>query len=162
MASLQRSFDLCLWVCENKFACSGFISFICNGRALAGVHPLVDRWISADTEVKDFMPHYLIQASYTSEAWRALVNKPEDRSEAVRPVIEKLGGRIVNSWYTFGQHDVVAIVEMPDNVSVAALSLAERTGGALRSLETTALLEFSEGVEAMKRASKAGYRPPGK
>ena len=107
------------------------------------------------------MPHYLIQASYTAEAWQALLNKPEDRSEAVRPVIEKLGGRIVHSWYAFGQHDFVAIVEMPDNVSAAALALAQRAGGALRSLGTTPLLEFSEGLEAMKRASKAGYRPPG-
>ena len=108
------------------------------------------------------MPHYLIQASYTAEAWKALLNKPENRSEAVRPVIEKLGGRIVHSWYAFGPHDIVAIVEMPDNVSAAAFSLAQSAGGALRSLETTPLLEFSEGLEAMKRASKAGYRPPGK
>jgi hypothetical protein len=51
---------------------------------------------------------------------------------------------------------------MPDNVSAAALSLAQAAGGALRSLETTPLLELAEGLEAMKRASKAGYRPPGK
>jgi uncharacterized protein with GYD domain len=108
------------------------------------------------------MPHYLIQGSYTAEAWQALLNKPEDRREALRPVIEKLGGRIVHSWYTFGQHDFVSIVEMPDNVSAAAFSFAQAAGGALRSFETTPLLEFSEGLEAMKRASKAGYRPPGK
>jgi uncharacterized protein with GYD domain len=108
------------------------------------------------------MPHYLIQGTYTAEAWQALLNKPENRSEAIRPVIEKLGGRIVQSWYAFGQHDFVAIVEMPDNVSAAAFSLAQMAGGALRSLETTPLLDFAEGLEAMKRASKAGYLPPGK
>src|SRR5262249_19234266 len=113
-------------------------------------------------EPKGFMPHYLIQASYTAEAWKALLNKPEYRAQAVRPVIEKLGGRIVRSWYAFGPHDIVAIVEMPDNVSAAALALAETAGGALRSLQTTPLLELAEGLEAMKRASKAGYRPPGK
>ena len=37
------------------------------------------------------MPHYLIQASYTAEARQALLNKPENRSEAIRPVIEKAG-----------------------------------------------------------------------
>jgi len=104
------------------------------------------------------MPHYLIQASYTAEAWRALLDKPENRTEALRPVIEKLGGRIVHSWYAFGEHDMVAVVEMPDNVSAAAFSLAQ----ALRSLQTTPLLEVAEGLEAMKRASKTGYRPPGK
>jgi uncharacterized protein with GYD domain len=108
------------------------------------------------------MPHYLIQGSYTAEAWQALLNKPEDRREALRAVLEKLGGRMLHSWYTFGQHDFVGIVELPDNVSAAAFSLAQTAGGALRSLETTPLLEFAEGLEAMKRASKAGYRPPGK
>lgn len=108
------------------------------------------------------MPHYMIQASYTAEAWQTLLNKPEDRSEVVRPVIEKMGGRVLHSWFTFGPHDFVAIIEMPDNVSAAALSLAQTAGGALRSLETTPLLEQSEGVEAMKRAGKLGYRPPGK
>jgi len=108
------------------------------------------------------MPHYLIQASYTAEAWQALLNKPENRSEAVRPVIEKLGGKIVQSWYAFGRYDIVAIVEMPDNASAAALALAQRAGGALQSLETTPLMDFAEGLEAMKRASKSGYRAPGK
>ncbi len=108
------------------------------------------------------MPHYLIQASYTSEAWESLVKKPEDRKEAIRPVVEKLGGKIVNSWFAFGEHDIVAILEMPDNLSAAALSLAQMAGGALRSVKTTPLLEVAEGLESMKRAAKAGYRPPGK
>ena len=108
------------------------------------------------------MPHYLIQAGYTPEGWKALLNKPEDRKEAIRPVVEKLGGKIVNSWYAFGEHDIVAIVEMPDNVSAAALSLAQMAGGALRSMKTTPLLELAEGLEAMKRAATSGYRPPGK
>jgi uncharacterized protein with GYD domain len=108
------------------------------------------------------MPHYLIQASYTAEAWRTLINKPENRTEVLRPFIEKLGGRTVHSWYAFGEHDIVAIMEMPDNVSAAALSLAQAAGGALKSLKTTPLLEIAEGLEAMKRASKSGYRPPGK
>jgi uncharacterized protein with GYD domain len=108
------------------------------------------------------MPHYLIQGSYTAEAWKALLDKPEDRRDALRTVVEKLGGKMLHSWYTFGRHDFVGIVEMPDNVSAAAFSLAQTAGGALRSIETTPLLEFAEGLEAMKRASKAGYRPPGK
>jgi uncharacterized protein with GYD domain len=108
------------------------------------------------------MPHYLIQAGYTPEAWKALLKQPENRQEAIRPVIEKLGGKIVNSWYAFGGDDIVAIVEMPDNVSAAALSLAEMAGGGLRSMKTTPLLELAEGLEAMKRAATSGYRPPGK
>ena len=51
---------------------------------------------------------------------------------------------------------------MPDNVAMAAFSLAAAAGGALRSIKTTPLLDTTEGLGAMKRAAQAGYRPPGK
>ncbi|NUQ56734.1 MAG: GYD domain-containing protein, partial [Dehalococcoidia bacterium] len=34
------------------------------------------------------MPHYLFQASYTPESWAAMVRDPQDRSAAIRPLIE--------------------------------------------------------------------------
>jgi hypothetical protein len=39
------------------------------------------------------MPHYLHQIAYASEGWEALIAQPQDRIEAVRTAIEKLGGR---------------------------------------------------------------------
>jgi len=48
---------------------------------------------------------------------------------------------------------------MPSNVSAAALSIAAAAGGALKSCITTPLLTFEEGLEAMKKAMKAGYQP---
>ena len=37
------------------------------------------------------MPYYLQQVAYSIEGWNALLKKPQDRIEAVRPTIEKLG-----------------------------------------------------------------------
>jgi len=108
------------------------------------------------------MAHYLMQVGYTPEAWRTLLKKPEDRTKAIRPVIEKLGGSLVGAWFAFCEHDVVVIVEFPDNVSAAAFSLAATAGGALRSIKTTPLIDLAEGIGAMKRAAESGYRPPGK
>jgi uncharacterized protein with GYD domain len=108
------------------------------------------------------MAYYLIEAAYTSEAWNALLKKPEDRTKAIRPVLERLGGRLEGAWFAFGEHDVILIVQMPDNVSAAAFSLAAAAGGALRHLKTTPLLEILEGKEAMQRAARAKYHPPGK
>ena len=108
------------------------------------------------------MAHYLMEVGYTPEAWKTLVRKPEDRTKAIRPVIEKLGGSIEGVWFAFGDYDLIIIAEFPDNVSAAAFSLAAAAGGALRTIKTTPLLAISEGVGAMKRAAQAGYRPPGK
>ncbi len=49
---------------------------------------------------------------------------------------------------------------MPGNVEAAAFSLAAAAGGAVRTIKTTPLLTVAEGVEAMKKASKSGYKAP--
>jgi uncharacterized protein with GYD domain len=106
------------------------------------------------------MPHFLTQVSYTEHAWQALVSNPQNRMEAIRPAIEKLGGRIVNSWFAFGDYDVVLITEFPNNVSAAALSIAAAAGGACKSIKTTPLMDTAEGLEALKKAAASGYQPP--
>jgi uncharacterized protein with GYD domain len=108
------------------------------------------------------MAHYLFQAAYTSEAWAAQVQNPQNRIEVIRPVIERLGGRIECAYLAFGDYDVIGIMEMPDNVSAAAFSLAGSAGGGLKAVKTTPLLTIDEGIEALKKAAGAGYRPPGR
>jgi len=101
----------------------------------------------------------LIQAAYTPEGWAALVKTPQNRVEAIRPSIEKLGGKIEGAWFTFGDYDIVVVVQMPDNVSAAGIAMAFAAGGACKSVKTTPLLTVEEGVKAMKKAGKTGYRP---
>jgi uncharacterized protein with GYD domain len=105
------------------------------------------------------MPYYLQQVAYSIEGWNALVKKPQDRIEAVRPTIEKLGGKIENAFFTFGDYDVVLIVQMPTNVDMTAIAMAFAAGGACKSVKTTPLLTINEAVEAMKKAAGSVYRP---
>ena len=48
---------------------------------------------------------------------------------------------------------------MPDNVSAVAISMAFGAGGAVKATKTTPLLSATETMEAMKKASAAGYKP---
>ncbi len=105
------------------------------------------------------MVNYLLQVAYAPEAWAAMVKKPQNRAEAVRAAIEKLGGKEKEFYLSFGDYDIVGIVEMPDNVSAAAFSMAIAAGGACRSVKTTPLITLEEGVEAMKKAATCGYKP---
>jgi uncharacterized protein with GYD domain len=107
------------------------------------------------------MAHFMLQGAYTTEAWKALVKKPQDRIDVVRPVIERLGGSVEGAWFAFGEYDVILIMQMPDNVTAAAFALAVAAGGAFKSFKTTPLMEISEGIEAMRKAAEAGYQPPG-
>ena len=99
------------------------------------------------------MPQYLIQAAYTPEAWAGLVRRPEDRLEAVRPVVEKLGGKIDGGWLSFGDWDIVAVCQLPNDVSAAAFSMATAAGGAVKAVKTTPLMTIEEGIEAMRKAN---------
>ncbi|MGH2692252.1 MAG: GYD domain-containing protein [Actinomycetota bacterium] len=107
------------------------------------------------------MPHYLLQVSYTPEAWAAMAKDPQDRVEKVRPAVEKLGGKLEQGWLCFGEYDLVAILDMPDDVTMAGAAMAFAAGGAVKSQRTTPLMSTADGVEAMRKAGGAAYRPPG-
>jgi uncharacterized protein with GYD domain len=105
------------------------------------------------------MPQYMLQVSYSREGWQALIAQPQNRVEVVKQAVEKLGGKVVSAWFAFGDHDVILITEMPDNVSAAGLAIAFAGGGALKSVHTTPLLSADEALAAMKKAGESGYRP---
>jgi uncharacterized protein with GYD domain len=107
------------------------------------------------------MPLYLGRFSYTTDAMKALLSDPQDRSAAAREVAESLGGKLLGFWYAFGEFDGVFLMEAPDNASAAALAMAVGSGGALSEVETTVLLDMDEAQDAMRKAAAATYRPPG-
>ncbi len=108
------------------------------------------------------MQYFLVQISYTSEAWSTLIKEPQNRLDSMRPVIEGLGGKIQCSYLVFGDYDVLGILEVPDDVSAAALSMAIMAGGAVKNVKTTQLMPWAEGLKAMKQAKSIVYRPPEK
>jgi len=105
------------------------------------------------------MPSYLVQTSYTSEALAALIKNPQNRTEVIRKSVENLGGKLVGSWMSFGDQDVVLIIDMPDHISAAAMVLAACGGGSVRGTKTTLLFSLEEGLEAIKKAGASGYSP---
>ncbi len=106
------------------------------------------------------MPLYLGRFSYTTDAMKALLDQPQDRSAAAREVAESLGGKLLGFWFAFGEYDGVFLMEASDNTAAAALAMAVGAGGAVQ-VETTVLLDMDEAQEAMRKAAAATYRPPG-
>lgn len=108
------------------------------------------------------MPFYLYQLSYTPEAVRALVATPSDREAAARKLIEALGGKLHHLFFAFGQHDVICLIEGPDDQMMAAGAMAVAASGTVSSSSTVKLMTPAEAMEAMQTAGKAlgSYRPP--
>jgi uncharacterized protein with GYD domain len=107
------------------------------------------------------MALYLTRFSYTPETWARLIQNPEDRRAAAAQYIEAVGGKLHGFWYAFGEHDAYSVYEAPDNVAMAATSLAISAGGALSSLQTVVLLSVEDAMAAMKKAGSIKYRRPG-
>ncbi len=105
---------------------------------------------------------YLYRFGYTPEAWAALVEKPEDRRTTLAArLFGTFGGRLEGLWYSFGQQDGYALVELPDEIAAAAASAAVMATGSFRLLETTVLLTADEMIEALGRAQDFAYVKPG-
>ena len=105
------------------------------------------------------MPKYLFQASYTQEGLRGLVKEGGTRRRAmVENIVDEIGGALEAFYYAFGDSDLYAIVELPDDVSATAASLIVGASGAA-SVKTTVLVTPETVDEAVKRS--VGYRPPG-
>ncbi len=105
------------------------------------------------------MPKYLLEASYTTEGIEGLLREGgSGRQAAVQTMAEALGGKLEAFYYTFGDADVLAIVDVPDNVTAAAISLTGNSTGAV-TLRTTPLLTPEEIDQAAQKT--VSYRPPG-
>ena len=107
------------------------------------------------------LPLYLARFSYTTDAMKALVNEPQDRSAAARELADSLGGKLLGFWYAFGEFDGVFLMEAPDNASAAAVATVVGASGAISDIETTVLLDMDEAQDAMRKAAAATDRPPG-
>jgi len=107
------------------------------------------------------MALYMTQFSYTSEAWAALAQNPEDRSAAVSALAETMGGRLISFYYSFGEYDGVAIYEAPDESAVATIMLAVNAAGHMKATKTTPLVSVEDTLEALRKVGEMTFRAPG-
>ena len=106
------------------------------------------------------MGKYLYQAVYTDEGLEGLLKEGgSKRREAVEKALKSLGGTLEAFYYSFGDTDVFAIVELPDNVSASTFSLLVTAAGGA-TVSTTVLITPEEVDQATKKT--LDYRPPGR
>lgn len=106
------------------------------------------------------MPKYLYEARYTSEGAKGLAREgASGRHAAIAKTVQSAGGKLEAVYFALGDVDVYIVVELPDTISAAAISLAVNQSGFIAT-KTIALMS----VEEMDRAAKMAveFRPPGR
>ena len=105
------------------------------------------------------MPKYLIQANYTNDGLNGLLKEGgSGRRDAVKKLFGSVGGTLESFYYAFGDTDLFVIGDVPDSVSMAALSLIVNSAGSAK-VKVTSLLTPEEIDLAAKKTTD--YRPPG-
>lgn len=105
---------------------------------------------------------YMLQFSYTADAWATLTRNPQDRSIPIKELARKLGGRFVGFYYCFGEYDGVLLYEAPDDGAAMATSLAALAPGHIKEIKTTRLFSVEETMEAMRKANSLAFSGPSK
>jgi uncharacterized protein with GYD domain len=107
------------------------------------------------------MALYMSQVAYTPAHLAALTKDPQDRTEAISAVAQKMGCRLVNFYYSMGEYDGLVIIEAPNETAMTAVLLAAIGAGHIRASKTTQLLAPRDAVEAMRQAGAAAFTAPG-
>jgi len=90
------------------------------------------------------MPTYILLGKFTDQGIRN-VKDTAKRAEAVRALAKKAKVTVKDMYWTLGKYDVVAILDAPDEATVAALGLSIGASGNVRMQTVRAFTEAEIG-----------------
>jgi uncharacterized protein with GYD domain len=91
------------------------------------------------------MPKFLLEPAYTADGTKRLVKEGgTSRRKTVEKMVKELHGKLEAFYFAFGTSDVILIVDLPDAVTAAALSLVVNQSGAVH-LKTHVLITPRDG-----------------
>ena len=106
------------------------------------------------------MSKYLVEASYTAEGVKGVLKEGgSGRRAAIEQLIIGAGGKVESFYFVFGDDDVIVVADMPDNATMAAVSLVISAAGAA-TIAVRVLLTPEEIDAATKKTIE--YRAPGR
>jgi uncharacterized protein with GYD domain len=94
------------------------------------------------------MPVYLMLTTLSEKGVQTLKSNPA-RLREVNADVEELGARVLHQWASLGEYDFVNIVEAPDDLTIAKVSLALGARGSAK-LESLPLVPVDELLSALE------------
>ena len=86
------------------------------------------------------MATYIALVNWTEKGIREVKDSPS-RADQAKALAKKMGGEITQVYMTMGAHDLVVILEMPDDAAMAKFALTVGGGGHIR---TSTMKAFDE------------------
>lgn len=106
------------------------------------------------------MSKYLFYGSYTQEGYKGLMEEGgSSRIQAAKQALGSVGGSLEAFYFSFGEYDFYILVDLPDNVTTTAVTLAGNVSGTF-NIKGVSLLTPEELDEAVEKS--VDFRPPGR
>ncbi len=86
------------------------------------------------------MPGYVVLGKFTEQGVSTIKDSPQ-RTKQIRAMADKIGIQVVGVWMTMGQYDLVAVLDAPDDHTMAAFVLESAK---LRGTRTQTMRALSE------------------
>jgi len=84
------------------------------------------------------MPTYIMLTRLTPDGVKTIKDNPA-RVHEVNREVEQLGVKVVNQWATLGEYDFVSVVDAPDELTMAKLSIEMGSRGTVMNETLTAI-----------------------
>ena len=94
------------------------------------------------------MPMYLMLTTLTEKGTLTLNSNPGRLLEVNRDV-EELGAKVLHQWASLGEYDFVNVVEAPDELTMASLSVKLGARGSVK-FETMTLVPVDDLLSALE------------
>jgi uncharacterized protein with GYD domain len=78
------------------------------------------------------LSHYVLLIKWTEQGINK-IQESANRYNSFKTSLEKAGGKMVGGYYTFGEYDVVIIIEAPSDEIVMSLMLKAGSAGNVRT-----------------------------
>jgi uncharacterized protein with GYD domain len=118
--------------------------------------------LQARTTRNQIMTMYLTRATYSPDAFKGMLAKPEDREPAAKAMFDAAGVKLNHMWYC-PNGEIVCIIEA-NGVAASAVSMVVLASGAFTKVESLELISMGQMKESMGKAGAvaAKYAAPGK
>jgi uncharacterized protein with GYD domain len=94
------------------------------------------------------MPVFILLSTLSQQGVQTLKSNPE-RLREVNQDVEELGARILHQWASLGEYDFVSVVEAPDDLTIANMSVRLGARGSVR-FETLPLVPVDDLLGALE------------
>lgn len=91
------------------------------------------------------MPNYVVLVKWTEEGVKNIKDSPA-RLQAAQAIMEAMGGKFVDTYFTLGEYDMVIVSEGPSDEAATAALLATASRGFVRTVTMRAFTpaQFAE------------------